>query len=178
MKSKILSVKTTYHARAFFVEKVNLRLPNGKTTEYDRLNHSGAVTIVPVDDKGNIYFVRQFRVGADADLLELPAGTLGRNEDPFDCATREVREEVGMAAKEISLLGDFFLAPGYSSEHMYVYLARDLVEDPLPGDEDEFLQVVQLSWEKVKEMIKTNQIKDGKTLAALLLLQESYKTDN
>lgn len=169
MNSKIISFRTTYQARAFSIEKVNLQLPNGKLAEYDRLRHNGAVTIIPVDDQGSVYFVRQFRVGADVDLLELPAGTLGSREDPLECARREVREETGMSAEKITLLGDFFLAPGYSSEHMYVYMAEQLAEDPLPGDEDEFLEVVKIPWDEVTRMIAANQVKDGKTLAALLL---------
>ena len=98
-------------------------MPNGKITDYDRLQHSGAVTIIPVDEQANIYFVRQFRVGAEVDLLELPAGTLSKGEDPLDCAKRELREEIGMSAHNISLLGDFYLAPDtVQSICMFIWL--------------------------------------------------------
>lgn len=166
---KIKARETVYTGRAFKIEKIDVELPNGRKARYDLVRHMGAVTILPVDEEGKIYFVRQYRLGAESALLELPAGTLDKNEDPLDCAKREIREEVGMRAEKWTKLGDFFLAPGYSSEHMTVYLAQDLHPDPKKGDEDEFLQVEKIAVNSVLEMKRTNLIHDGKTLAALAL---------
>lgn len=170
-----LEEEEIYRGRAFAVEKVKVRLPDGRITHYDLVNHTGAVTLVPVDEQNRIWFVRQYRMGAKGELLELPAGTLEKNEDPALCAAREIREETGLAARNVTKLGEFFLAPGYSSEHMYVYLMTDLYEAPLEHDDDEFLQTEAIPVDTVWEMIQKNQINDGKTLACLLMAMPHLK---
>jgi 8-oxo-dGTP pyrophosphatase MutT (NUDIX family) len=170
-----LDQEEIYRGRAFAVEKVKVRLPDGRITHYDLVNHSGAVTLVPVDDQNRIWFVRQYRMGAKSSLLELPAGTLEIDEDPALCAAREIREETGMAARNIQKLGEFFLAPGYSSENMHVYLMTDLYASPLEQDDDEFLQTEAIPVETVWEMIRSNRINDGKTLACLLMAMPYLK---
>ena len=170
-----LDQEEIYRGRAFAVEKVKVRLPDGRITYYDLVDHSGAVTLIPVDDQNRIWFVRQYRMGAKGALLELPAGTLEKNEDPALCAAREIREETGLAARNITKLGEFFLAPGYSSEHMHVYLMTDLYTAPLEHDDDEFLQTEAIPVKTVWEMIRKNQINDGKTLACLLMAMPYLK---
>jgi ADP-ribose pyrophosphatase len=169
MDHKIIKREKFYQGRAFGLERIQMILPDGRPGHYDLITHVGSVTIVPLDDEGNLYFVHQFRLGANGPLLELPAGTLDAEEDPRICADRELREEIGMGSKELIELGDLFLAPGYSSEHMSLYLATGLFPAPLQGDKDEFLTTEIIPVSKVGEMIRTNQIKDGKTLAALML---------
>ncbi len=164
-----LSSETVYTGRAFQVEVVDARMPDGAVRRFDLVRHPGAVTIIPLDAGGRIWFVRQYRFGANAPLLELPAGTLNPGEDPAACAAREVREETGMAAKKLVKLGEFYLAPGYSTEYMHIFLATDLYPDQLPGDEDEFLQIEAIPADQVLQMARDNQLNDGKTLAALLL---------
>ncbi|BCY17293.1 MAG: NUDIX hydrolase [Chloroflexi bacterium] len=164
-----------YRGRAFAVEKVKVRLPDGRETHYDYVKHSGAVTLVPVDEQNRILFVTQYRIGVKGDLLELPAGTLEIDEDPEKCAAREVREETGMAASTITKLGEFYLAPGYSSEYMHVYLMTGLYPSPLKHDDDEFLQVKAIPVEEVWKMIHSNQFRDGKTLSCLLLAMPYLK---
>ncbi len=107
--------------------------------------------------------------------MELPAGTLEENEDPALCAEREIREETGMAAKNVTKLGEFYLAPGYSSEYMHVYLMTGLYPAPLKHDDDEFLQIQPIPIEEVWKMVQTNQIHDGKTLACLFLAMDHLK---
>lgn len=168
MEHLIKNKRRVYTGRAFSVEQVDVTLPDGKPSVYDLIVHPGSVTIVPVDDQGMMYFVRQYRIGAGGMLLELPAGTKGENEDPLKCAEREVREEIGMSG-ELVELGDLYLAPGYTSEHMTIYLAKRLFPAELEGDEDEFLEVVKIPVREVYQMVKTKQLNDGKTLAALML---------
>jgi len=102
-------------------------------------------------------------------LLELPAGTLEKGEDPAECAAREIREETGFAADKIEKIGDFFLAPGYSTEFMHVYLAQELRLDPLEADADEFLSVEKLPFAGAIQMAERGEMPDAKSLAALLL---------
>jgi ADP-ribose pyrophosphatase len=142
---------------------------DGRTTKLDIVEHIGSAVIVPVDDEGNLYFVRQYRHAARLDMLELPAGTLEEGEDPLVCAQREVREETGMASGNIREIGSFYLAPGYSTEFMRVYLATDLHRDPLEADEDEFLSVEKIPVAEAFKMAETGKLPDAKSLAALLL---------
>lgn len=158
-----------YTGPVFDVAKVNIQLPDGRKRVYDLVEHGGSVTIVPVDDEGRILFVTQYRVGANERLLELPAGVLETGEDPLVSAKREIREEIGMAAKEITALGSFYLAPGYTTEYMTIFLAKGLYPAPLDPDEDEFLEIVTMPVEEAYQKAFAGEIQDGKTLAALLL---------
>ena len=169
MNFEVLNREVLFKGRVFDVERVEARLPDGRLNKYDLVSHEGSITVVPFDQNGNVWFVRQYRHAAQQELLELPAGTLEIGEDPEACARREVREEIGMAAGSIQKIGEFFLAPGYSSEYMRVYLALDLTPDPLKGDDDEFITVELIPLEQAYHMAESGEIWDGKTLAALLL---------
>ncbi len=166
---EIIHSDTIFKGHAFSVELLLTQLPDGNRKVYELVRHSQAVTLVPIDPAGQIYFVRQYRIGAGQALLELPAGVLEPGEDPAGGAGREVREETGLAAGKLLKLGEFFLAPGYSSELMHVFLATDLYPSPLQPDDDEFLQVEKMLVHRAYEMVDAGLIKDGKTLAALLL---------
>lgn len=164
-----LSSELQYHGRAFDVRRDLVRLPNGTSTSLDIIDHIGAVTILPVDQHGRLWLVRQYRHAAARMLLELPAGTLHPGEPPEDCAQREVREETGMAAGRLLKIGEFYLAPGYSTEFMLVYLATDLRPDPLPGDADEFLSVETIPFSQAFDLIAQGEIQDAKSLVGLFL---------
>jgi ADP-ribose pyrophosphatase len=169
MPYETLHTETLYHGRAFNVRRDEIRLPDGKTARLEIVDHVGAVTLVPVDDQNRVWFVRQYRHPAGEVLLELPAGMVEPGEAPLDCARREIREEIGMAAGRIEPIGEYYLAPGYSTEFMHVFLATDLHPDPLPGDADEFISVEPIPLEVVLHMIESGKIRDAKTLASLML---------
>ena len=169
MAFETISSETSYQGKVFDVRRDQIRLPNGKSVSLDIVEHPGAVTLVPIDEQGQVWFVRQYRYAAQVELLELPAGSLDKGESPQACALREVREEIGMAAGQLQKVGEFFLAPGYSTEYMYVYLATNLRPDPLEADADEFLTVESVPADQAYKMAESGQIQDGKTLAALYL---------
>lgn len=169
MKFTILNRETVYQGRAFNVQKVHLQLPNEKRRQYDLVEHADSVSILPIDTEGNILFVSQYRLGADQELLELPAGLIDPEEDPLTAAQREIREETGFACNHMQLLGDFYLAAGYSSEHMYVFLAPQLEPSYLEPDTDEFITVKKVPVLEAYNMAKAGKIKDSKTLATFLL---------
>ncbi len=169
MKYELLSSKMIYSGRVFDVRSDLVQLPGGRTHLFDIVDHHPAVTMIPVDEDRRICFIRQYRLAAGKELLELPAGVLEVGEEPIAGAQREIREEVGMSAKNLKLIGEFFLAPGYSTERMYVYLADNLSPDPLPKDEDEFISLEKISITEAYRMVRLNQIEDAKSISALLL---------
>ncbi len=169
MPFELLHSEVIYPGRAFTIRRDTVRLPRGRETRLDVVEHIGSVVIVPVDADGKVLFVRQYRHPVRADLLELPAGTLNPGEEPEACARRELREETGMAAETMQHLGGFYLAPGYSTEFMNVYLATGLHEDPLEADVDEFLSLERIPSLKALEMAEKGQVQDGKSLAAFFL---------
>jgi ADP-ribose pyrophosphatase len=171
MPFELLGSEIVYPGRAFTIRRDTLRLPDGRETKLDIVEHVGSVVILPVDADGNLLFVCQYRHAAGLDLLELPAGTLDEGESPEACARREVREETGMAAGNLEELGGFYLAPGYSTEYMHVYLATDLHPDPLEADADEFLTVERLPLAKALASAARGEIPDAKSLAAFFMAQ-------
>ncbi len=164
-----LNSEKVFRGKAFDVRRDRIRLPNGNVAQLDIVEHLGSVVLLPVDEQGYIWFVRQYRHASGQELLELPAGVLHEDEDPLTCAHREIREETGMAADSLQKIGEFFLAPGYSTEYMFVYYATQLRPDPLPSDVDEILHVEKIPSDQVFDLIKMGKIRDCKTLAALLL---------
>ena len=169
MPFELIKSETVLQGRAFNVKRDTLKTPNGHETKLDIVEHGGSVVLVPIDQEGNLLFVRQYRHAAEVELLELPAGTRD-GEEPFEeCAAREMREETGLEAGRLQRIGDFYLVPGYSTEFMAVFLATELKENPLQADEDEFLQIEKIPLKQAIEMAEHGKLQDGKSLAALLL---------
>ena len=164
-----LHSETIYEGHTFSVEHLLTRLPDGHQKTYELVRHNESVSIVPVDSAGQIYFVEQYRIGASQNLLELPAGVLESDENAVEGAGREVREETGLAAGKLLKLGEFYLAAGYSSELMHVFLATGLTPSPLKQDADEFLSVEKIPIDQAFSLAQTGNIRDAKTLAALFL---------
>lgn len=166
---ELINSETLLQGRAFKIRRDHLRTPDGRTTRFEIIEHGGSVILVPVDAEGNLLFVRQYRHAAGADLLELPAGTRDGDEPFEECAAREIREETGMEAGKLQKVGEFYLAPGYSTEFMVVYLATDLKPNPLEADDDEFLSVEKVPVAEAVHRAERGGIPDAKSLAALLL---------
>ncbi len=172
---KTISSELIYQGKVFTIRQDQVEIENGKTIKLDVVEHPGAVVILPIDQNRDIWFVRQYRHPAGEQLLELPAGTLNPGEFPLACAQREIREETGMAAKKFVPLGEFYNAPGYSTEFLYVFLATDLSLAPLPPDEDEMIDVIKIPFDHVFELVDQGEIRDAKTLATLLLAEHTLR---
>jgi ADP-ribose pyrophosphatase len=175
MSFETIKSELIFEGRVFDVRSDQVKLPDGQITNLDIVVHGGAVVAIPVDEKGNIWFVRQYRHAAGTALVELPAGSVEEGEDLFECTQRELREEIGMAAGFIEKIGAFYLAPGYSTELLHIFLARELSPDPLPGDKDEILQAEKYSIPEAYTMAAQGIIQDAKSLASLLLAQPLLK---
>jgi ADP-ribose pyrophosphatase len=176
MLIKRISQDTVYSGKIFSIEADLLEFPDGRKVSYELVKHNPSVTILPLDTEGMVYLVKQYRLGAGRDLLEFPAGVVENGEDPWACALRETREEIGMASGKLTLLGQAYLIPGYGDELMNFYLAEELTPGPLTPDPDEFLQVEHLAVAELFNLIDKGVITDSKTLAALTLARR-YLSD-
>jgi len=177
MEFTTLHSKTVYRGRVFTLRTDDVRLPDGNMAHFDILQHNGGVAIVPLDAEGRVWFVRQFRPAAGKTLLEIPAGTLEPGETPEENVHRELQEEIGMDARHVMLIGACFLAPGYSSEYMRIFLARGLFPASLPGDEDEFIEVVRIPLARALVMIGQGAFEDAKTILGLLWMQQHLQKE-
>ena len=166
---ELLKSETLLQGRAFKIRRDTLKTPDGHETRLEIVEHGGSVVIVPVDIEGNILLVRQYRHAAGMDMLELPAGTRNGDEPFEECAAREIREETGMEAGKLIHVGSFYLAPGYSTEYMGVFLATDLKHNPLEADDDEFLTLEKIPVKEAFAMAERGDMPDAKSLAALLM---------
>lgn len=168
---EVLRQEPVYEGRIVNLYIETVRLPDGREAKREIVLHGGAVAIVPVDATGHVTLVRQFRLAARQDLLEIPAGTLEPGEDPLECAMRELQEEVSLKPGKLERLGGLYAAPGYTSEYIHLFLATELTESSLEEDEDEFLEVVRLPLGEAVAMVTRGEIIDGKTISGLLLAE-------
>ena len=144
------------------------QLENGKIVRREVVEHPGGVGILPIEEDGTCYLVRQFRYPFSRQLLEIPAGKLEYGEDPLACAVRELGEETGFTADELIPLGKCLTSPGFSSEVLHLYLARGLRAGRAHLDEDEFLNVEKYPLKELAAMADRNELEDGKTQIAIL----------
>lgn len=151
-------------------------LHTGKLVKREVVEHPGGVSVLPVDEEGNAYMVRQFRYPFGRMLLEIPAGKLEKGEDPMVCGVRELSEETGFTADEFVDLGRCFTSPGYSTEVLHLYLALGLHKGQSHPDQDEYLNVEKLPLRTLVDMVMRNEIDDGKTALAILKA-ERYLAD-
>jgi 8-oxo-dGTP pyrophosphatase MutT (NUDIX family) len=168
MPFELIKSEILLQGRAFKIRRDYLKTPEGSETKLEIVEHGGSVVVIPID-QGEMWFVRQYRHATGSDLLELPAGTRDGNEPFEECAAREAREETGMEAGTLTKVGEFYLAPGYSTEFMEVFLATDLKHNPLDPDTDEFLSIEKIPVKKAIEMAERGEVPDAKSLAALFL---------
>jgi ADP-ribose pyrophosphatase len=168
---QLLKQKLFYQGRKFNFEVSRLRLPNKAEGEWECIRHPGGALAVPVTAEGNLVLIRQYRFAAQGRLLEFPAGTVEVHEDPFTTIQREIQEETGYHAKTWRSLGKFFLAPGYSDEVIYAYLAEDLepLSEAAPQDEDEDMETVIMAPEAFEQAILAGEAVDAKSIASFML---------
>lgn len=158
-----------YEGRVVRLRVDSVRLPNGKMSKREVIEHGGAVAVVAMQDRYTVMLVRQFRLPAEKSLLEIPAGGIEHGEAPEVAARRELAEEIGMVPGRLIPLFAAYLAPGYSSEKMYGFLALDLEDAPEEADEDEFVEIVSMSLDQALAMCTSGEIEDCKTISGLAL---------
>ena len=164
-----IATRSVFSGRIIDVRVDTIRLPNGRETTREIVEHDPSICVVPVDANGNVLLVRQYRKPTESFLLEVPAGGIEEGEEPEESTRRELQEEIGHTADELTLLTAFWLAPGWASEYMYAYLATGLTPAVLDSDEDEFIDVVPVPLSEVPDRIADGSIQDAKSVASLLL---------
>lgn len=170
MQEKTLERNVIYRGKVINLRCDEVLLPGGNRGKREVVEHRGGACVLCVKE-GKVVLVRQFRYAYGEELLELPAGKLDSGEEPICAARRELEEETGLIAKKLTHLFTLYPSPGYSNEKIYIYRAEEVEEGRQHLDEDEFLKVVYLPLEEVYEKIARGEIKDSKTLSALLYVK-------
>ncbi len=165
---KKLSSELIYDGKILKLTRDTALLENGETAYREVVHHSGGVCVLPLDDEGNVLFVKQFRYPFASVLLEIPAGKREIGEDPLECGIRELSEEVGAKANEIISLGKLYPTVAYNTEIIYMYLARGLSFHTQHLDKDEFVDVVKIPLKEAYQMVMRDEIPDSKTQIAIL----------
>ena len=169
---KQIKSETVFEGLIVDVRSDVAELQTGKHVLREVVVHPGGVGIVPLTDDGKIILVRQYRYPMCEELLEIPAGKLDKNEDPLECAKRELSEETGNTAAEIISLGEIYPSPGFCREVLHIYLAMGLKQGEMHLDEDEYLSVEACCIDELTDKIMNNEIADAKTVIGILKTKE------
>ena len=168
LAKKKLSGEQIFSGRVIDLSVDKVELENGKITTRELITHPGGVCVVPIDENGDIYMVKQFRYPFSEVLLEVPAGKLEKGEDHRECGIRELKEEIGAEAGYFEYLGCLYPTVAYDTEIIHMYLAKELSFGEQSLDDGEFIDIVKLPFEKAVEMVMNNEIPDAKTQLAVL----------
>ena len=153
-------------------QRISLRVDELQTgdrppVKKEIIEHPGSVVVLPLTGRGTMILVRQWRQAAARVLLEAPSGTREPAEDPEQTAHRELREEAGVRAESLTPIGGYWVAPGYSGEFSHAFVARGLVPDPLPQDDGEDIQAVEIPIDSVPGLIRSGELQDQMTIATI-----------
>ena len=165
-KEETKSKNIVYKGKILNLRSDDVILPDGKETKREIVEHKGGSAVL-VEKDGKILFVKQFRYAYKKELLEIPAGKLDEGEDPMVTARRELEEECGIIA-DMEFIREVYPSPGYTEEIIRIYKAKNLSIGKVNLDEEEFLSSVWIEKEKVRKMVKDGEIRDAKTLIALM----------
>jgi len=169
---KQIETKTVYKGLIVNVRSDVAEIQNGKHVPREVVEHPGGVGIVPVTGDNKVLMVRQYRYPMEEELLEIPAGKLGKDEAPIDCAVRELSEETGCKAGRIVDMGAVYPSPGFCRETLYLFLALDLQQGDIHLDEDELLSVEPVEIDRLIDLIMANELPDAKSIIGIMKARE------
>ncbi len=176
MAEETLSSRKVFEGRALKLRVDSVKLPGGKQTTREIVEHENCVVIVALDDADNILLVKQFRKPVEKELLEIPAGGIDPGETPEDAVRREMREETGFLPQKVAKLGGFYSSPGFCTEYLHLYLATDLVSSPLQAEDSESISLVRVPLAQITGLIASGAICDAKSIAGLLAFLEYQRS--
>jgi len=165
-----VSSEQLYSGKVLNLYRDTVELPNGRTTELEIIRHPGASAVVPLKADGRVILIRQFRHAAGGFIYEIPAGKLDPQEDPRDCAARELEEEIGYRAGHLELLTSIWTAPGFTDEVIHIYKGTNLEKGTQQLDQDEVLEIVEWSLDEAIAKIQDGTIRDAKTIIGLQMV--------
>jgi 8-oxo-dGTP pyrophosphatase MutT (NUDIX family) len=169
MSVKVHKTTTLYTGKIFDVILEKVTLPNGAVKDREIVRHPGAAAMVPLLDDGRVVLIKQYRHAVREFVWESPAGTLEPEEAPMACARRELVEETGYEAANLEKLTEILPAPGYTDEHIYIFLATGLKAVHQRLEDDEVLELQPTVLETALAMVAQGEIRDAKTIAGLFL---------
>ncbi|RKQ37724.1 NUDIX hydrolase [Oceanobacillus halophilus] len=171
-EEKTVKTEEIFNGKIVQLQIDEVQLPNGKTSKREIIKHPGAVAVIPITKDNKIVFVEQYRKPLEKSLVEIPAGKLERGENPLVAAVRELEEETGYTTNSLSFVTSFYSSPGFANELLHIYITDDLVklDEPQPGDDDEFVEIVELTLDEAKQYVEEERIHDAKTNYAVLYL--------
>jgi ADP-ribose pyrophosphatase len=172
-EEETLFSEVVYNGKAVTIRRDRVRIPSGRQTIREIVEHTDCVAIIPITKNGNILLVNQFRKPVGKELLEIPAGGIDPGEDPESAVRRELCEEVGFFPNKVKRIGGFYSAPGYSTEYLFLYLATDLVANQLHAEDTDSITVIQAPIDQIPNLITSGRIRDAKSIAGLLIFRES-----
>jgi ADP-ribose pyrophosphatase len=178
-EEKTIETKPVYDGKVISLRVDTVELPDGNTSKRELIKHPGAVAIIPITKEGKIIFVEQYRKALEKSIVEIPAGKLELGEAPEVTAIRELEEETGYTAKQLKKLGSFYTSPGFADELLHVYEAEELelLTEKVAGDEDEFVELLELTLEEAEALVEEERIHDAKTMYALLHLRLKHTSN-
>lgn len=171
LTEKVINTKLHFKGRIINLREDTVELENGAVASREIVEHPGGVCVIGAESDGKILMVRQFRAPFGRTLLEVPAGKLNYGEDHFECGKREFLEETGYEAEEYLYFGELYPSVGFLTEALHIYYAKGLTKKEQHLDEDEFLNVERYSLDELLQMVENNEIKDAKTVVAILKLE-------
>ena len=175
MREKKIDGDVIYDGKIIKVIKDKVLCPNGKEAYREVVRHNGGAGILCITKDNKVLLERQFRYPYDEVIYEIPAGKLEAGEEPYSAALREFEEETGNKAEYLEHLIDIYPTCGYSSEVIYLYLAKDYVTTKTNLDEDEIIETEYIPLDLVMKMIGEGKIKDAKTICALTVYNYRYQ---
>ncbi len=167
----VIRSELIYSGKVITLHRDEIFLPEGRTAVREVVEHPGAVVVLAIDESDEVFLVSQYRHAIGGWLLELPAGGLEPGEEPLQAAKRELREEVGVEARDWTHLGSFYSTPGFVNERLHAYLARGLTGVETDPDDDEDISVIRYPLQQLLDHLE--EVPDAKTLATLCLFYRS-----
>jgi len=175
-EEKTLSSQLIYDGRAVKLRVDTVRMPGGRETRREIVEHRDCVAIVAIDADDNVLLVNQFRKPVEKELLEIPAGGIDPGEDPVTTVRREMQEETGYLPRKVERLGGFYSTPGYCTEYLHLYLATDLTPNPLYAEDTESIKLTRVPISQIPSLIASGSICDAKSIAGLLTFLKYRKS--